>query len=249
MPDDCNRDALFDELSQPHMSYLRKAGIIDHNGEFILRSEKERAPATPAEKAVDLRNHAAEFATKLLVELPRSDLPKYVAPGRYPTGKHGPWPMFRARYPKFDPERHQKYLDAGHRGVNRVAASEHRSAQYASQMRCEILLTALVSGQPVPFAIASPRVKFPPDDEMPLACGVFPILWEAHESALAEAETRFLRNGGTTRPLLSSRGRLLYDLFRLMTQLKIDNSVTTYNKMFKALGPILDACRADLEQR
>lgn len=64
-----NRAALFAELGQPHMSYLRKAGVIDGSGNFITRAKEERVPPSVAAVAVDRKTFAAEFAKRFLAEL------------------------------------------------------------------------------------------------------------------------------------------------------------------------------------
>lgn len=248
-----NLDEALEDLKGPEFDWLRKANVIDANSEPIVRDQKQRdaaaiaAAESPAAAALDLTVFGRTFAADLLTEISPAERPLCVAPSRAVSTPSAS-AAFRARYPRFDAERHQRYLDAGHRNFCRAAAAEHRSAQYASQMRCEIVLAALVAAQPVPLAIVNPKLKFPPPDEMPLACGILPVLWQAHEEALIEAESKGLRNSGA-RPILSTCARLLYDLFRAMTELKVDNAVTSYCKMFKALGVILDTARQELKQR
>lgn len=234
--------------------------LYDENGSVRVRTAHERNGPSPAVTALDLTAFARKFAGDLIASVAPAQLLAWAAPARLksahsrPNGGRPPGGgVFSPRFPEFVPERHERYLPAiGTRSFCPIAIAAGRTAQFGSQMRNEILLTALAKGQPIAMSIVTPTLIHPPQGEPELAAGIFPTLWTTHERALSECEERGLI-WDQPAPLLPPRARLIFDFWRRATELK--SSIGTqgsgcYRALFVGgLAPIIDAAREEMKRR
>lgn len=255
-----NFDEVLEDLKGPEFDWLRTAGVIDAHGEFITRDQKQREAAaiaateSPAATSLSLTAFARKFAEELLSPIDPATLVLWAAPSRLKHAAGRPrGGVFSPRFPEFVPKRHEPYLPAiGNRGFARIAAADRKSEAHGARIRSEMILLSLIAGQTLPLSIVMPTLIHPPEEEWPIATGLFPRLWKSHESSLVEAENNKLVRD-QNEPLLAPRSRLVYDFFRLATQLKLScgtDKSTPYRALFvHGLGPIIDATREELKRR
>lgn len=228
--------------------------LFDENASVRVRTAHERNGPSPAVTALDLTAFARKFTDSLIASVAPAQLLSWAAPARLKTKSERPRDaVFSPRFPEFVAERHEKYLSAiADRGFARTAVSEGRSEQHGGRIRNEMLLIALVKGQPIAMSIVEPKFAHPPEGEPELAAGIFPTLWTVHERNLVEAEERGLIWDQPT-PLMPPRAQLIFNFWRKATELKL--SIGTqgsgcYRALFvDGLGPIINAVRQELKKR
>lgn len=244
-----NRDELLAELKSPHMDYLRKANIVDENGEFITRRVElgaDRNYVSAERQAALYRDHATEFVQKLLAAVPADQRIGMAAPSQHLGTR-------RVRNIDFDPRRptltvrHEPWLNVTERKFAEVAAQLGRSHDYAHKIRAEIRLIHLVAGTcPPPGAIHDNRKHKARDFEGVYAAVITERLYSLHEEALTVALERDLEQ--TVPPVMSHHARLLNRLFGAMTALKLGpSSIGPLRNFFRALSEIVDACHAEFK--
>ena len=117
--------------------------------------------------------------------------------------------------------------------------------QFGTFIRSELVLTKLINGEPPKFGHVCDGRGLSKADEAQIATSVFPIIWQAHESSLVEAEKRKLMRDFT--PILREpRAALIVDFFGRLTDMKLVQSNVTLRNMFRVLNDVIILCRADL---
>lgn len=249
-----NRHELFASLQTADMDYLRRTGIINADGNFIHHKVDKDAIRDPdhvseESQAVALHKFGGEYVNSLDSAVGKADQILFAAPprARAPNGVKRSI-AFEPRHPKFIPERHQPYLDAGRRNFAKVARSQRRSTQHASRMLAELSLVFLTEGRAPSWSVISSAVKHPPEDEAPLASSIFKPLWDQHERCLKAAEESGVFNTAPLPPL-SKKGKLLAGFYMAATTLKLTNDVLAFRDLMKALGRIIDDAREEYRNR
>jgi hypothetical protein len=246
-----NRDELFASLKSADMDYLRRTGIYAHDN-FSHRkidpdAVRDRQHITAESRATAHQDHARKFVQKLLLSIGPADRVKISAPVRFldPRGGKRDRDAWNPRYPKLT-ERHEPYLNSGHRSFTTTAEKNGRTAEFGATVRAEILITQLAAGicPTVGGGIVDGRRRSEDEVEAPYAAVIVSEIWRVHEDALSEAETRGIFR--TPVELLSRSAKLLGGMLVAMTVLKIGPSRSTvYRSFFIELAKLIEACRED----
>ena len=226
--------------------------IIDAQGDFIHRpilDPEQREARTEEQRAVRLQDRAAKFAQSLIEAVPVAERVKLAAPPpKSKRAKHVRCDAtgFDARHPSFVEARHGPFRDCGDRKFAETALRLGHSVQVGNAVRAELVLIYLVRGEQPPYAVVDGRQKYPRSDEAPISAALFPLLWEAHERALVEAEQRQLTRLNEPSPLRSQRAQLLSELFEAMTLVKLGGRHVAMRMLLKVLGRVIEEYRREI---
>jgi len=237
------------ELAAVHSLYPE---LIDRGGKFIrreARNREEREVVTEEEKAAALKDRAVKWTQDLINTIPAIERVTVCAPPpRQYKRRKRETNEFDPRFATFIETRHRPFIDVVDGKLGEVAHHLGFAQTYANTIRAELILLSLTRGEIPPWAVIDGRKKYKcAHDEGLLCAAIFPILWEANERALTQAEHRGLtRDPSPPTQLRSKRAELLAEFFQTATTAKTVGQFLSIRGMFKILGRIIDEFRREI---